>query len=537
MTLCIELSSDGLVKYYIEVQNIDSKKSEEASTRYGVYFQLMNAIMPYDGKIIELKSTEDIDLGNWDLDKLYENWICTEHYGDKYGMAWSQGLKVINNEWHFAFEENLGEIEAGEKRVSKPIYLALDTFKEWYEFRDFALRNREINKNSELDTDNKNPDYRTEESIGLEINNGNPIIKDDFPITIKRYKKANIIGNILINSKYDYIYSFNKNINKKEEDRELSFELNINKEKIEKTIKDNKESKAELLNIHIDLSSMIINRKKLVFYNSTSDGIKQNIEKVNQDKIYTISNGVIEMKAAENYGPVLYSLSYQGKEWLDQTYPAPGAKSWWNPWFGGIATYPGGLQNVSQAEAKRQFEFAALEDNYANKWQGISVEMRLEDNKDFKGLILKQYYLTLAKLPLVLLTTEIIQNTGKYYKNKGFYTDIYLKGAEELKERFLSYRRKDGEFIKYRAGYNAYDINVGKTALFGTENDNSKLQLFQSGYHSCWGFMNLDVFSLRVENYLSIKDGSKLFTPPVFLMFTDDFYQERYLEGLKNVRF
>ncbi|MEJ6949930.1 GNAT family N-acetyltransferase [Natronospora cellulosivora (SeqCode)] len=536
MQLIIELYSDGLIKYYMKLKNTQDKKSKEINTRYGIYFQLKNAVMPYADKIIELKTTEDMNLDNWNVDKLDENWILTDHYGDKYGLMWSGDLKVKHQEWHFGFEDNLGEIEAGSTIKTKPIYLALDTFRDWFELREFATRSKELNSNAELIKENNNPDYRTEESIAIEINQGNPIISDDFSLKINRYKKANIYGVIKVESDNNLIESYEKELSKEEEDRQIELQVKMNKVSEEEK-KENSHQGIEVIDTELDLSSMVVKRKKLVFIKDNSISIDKKIEDIKGDKTYTFSNGTIQMKAAENYGPALYSLSYKGKEWLDSLYPKAGAKSWWNPWFGGISTHPGGLQNVSRAEAKQNFDFAELEDNKGNNWQGISIELDLEDNKDFRGLAYKQYYLTLPSLPLLLLTTEVIQNTGKHYNNKGFNTEVFVKATEDLKDSYFNHRRKDGEIIKYRAGYNDYHINIDKTVLFASENDKTYLQAFQSGYHSSWGFMNLDVLAVNIENYLSIKDGSKIFTAPAFLFFTDTFYQENILEDLKNIRF
>lgn len=54
--------------------------------------------------------------------------------------------------------------------------------------------------------------------------------------------------------------------------------------------------------------------------------------------VYHVSNGIVSFKASPAYYPGVYSLVVNGKEWLEHAFPKPIAKSWWNPWCGGIKT-------------------------------------------------------------------------------------------------------------------------------------------------------------------------------------------------------
>jgi hypothetical protein len=70
---------------------------------------------------------------------------------------------------------------------------------------------------------------------------------------------------------------------------------------------------------------------------------------------------MIEFAAAPDYAPIVFSLKYQGVEWLASSFPEPCACSWWNPWLGGLGyALEDEMSTLSLLEEKSSVNFAEL---------------------------------------------------------------------------------------------------------------------------------------------------------------------------------
>ena len=92
-------------------------------------------------------------------------------------------------------------------------------------------------------------------------------------------------------------------------------------------------------------------------------------------QVYIADNGCLQIKAAPDFAPTLYSLKSNGQEWLDSAFPERKPKSWWNPWTGGIGNYIEELSAFSLVKEERTASFVELIDNKQNTWAGESCLM------------------------------------------------------------------------------------------------------------------------------------------------------------------
>lgn len=481
MTSLIRLYSDGLVENSYKIVN-DSDLSTEKDIwlGQGIHTNIYNSVIPYCYQIIEVYGSDTVELENWEGGKITENWIFNRVKDSTRGICWPKESQLKIDHWYLSVENNLGIIPARGSIQSRPVYMFLDTYQDYHQFRRFALNKNNLKEESNIITRDK---------IDVSINDKNPFIQGDIDIKMERYKRADLTGKVKIISKYDQFDPVLKRLNKKEcKNKDVHINIANNKSKSKKNMMD-------LLQMKIDLDSFVFNREKAIFKVRNRDIIlnKFLLPKKNDIEIYSVNNGPLTLQAATNFAPTLFSMKYQGKEWLDSSFPETKPRSWWNPWFGGIVFHPDGLKNISIKEADYSIEFVNIQDNKTNSWQGICIKNAYEQNEQYKGLVIKQYFLTLPGIPVLLNTNEIIQNTGYFFNNKKFISDIFLSPAEKIKDCWLEVEKDNGEVIRYRAGRTGYEIRAEKPLIYGGMDRRERLLIYQGGNKSQWGITNLEV--------------------------------------------
>lgn len=509
----IKLHSDGMVENYYEVINSgEAETNQEIWISQSIFYALVDALLPTEDGLIRVKGTDSMFIENWDLTKVSENWLfCQENVTR--GLVWPKDSQLKSHEWHLSIDSNLGKVVAGTKVKTDPVFIALDVYSDWEEFRAFALK-EDYPGNIQL-----------RDKLDIEVNGGNSFVDDEYKVKLRGYKKANLSGKIEINSG-------------KEAFKQITnlFSAEDNLKESETTIKCNNEIARDELVFKVDLDSQSFTRKAVVFNVQKEKNISNNIITEKSLKVFTVDNGLIKIKAAPEFSPSLYSINYQDREWLDSSFPEAGPKSWWSPWSGGIVCRPENLKNVSIQEASREADFVEVRDNYNNLWQGIKIGLKIEENKDCKGLEIDQCFLLLPGLPLLLFAAEIIQNTGYHFDNREFITEVFLKTDKFLKDSNFVFKDKDGEFIKYKSGRVEYEVESDSAILFGGNNRREGLQIYQTGSGPIWGITNIDVLGGFISNKVSIQDRKRVFLPATFFLFTDNYLEDITLGDLKNIR-
>ncbi|AZR72663.1 hypothetical protein BBF96_04220 [Anoxybacter fermentans] len=509
-----KLYANGILEHHYEVYNLANNETEqEIWLNESIFYDFFRAVIPYENRIIELKGSYGRLIDYWEGSKVTENWIFSQ--GDKItrGLCWHKDYRVVLNEELITIEHNFGKLAAKEYKSTKPIYIALGTFKNWQEFRDFALKKVYSEKLSPSD------------HFDMIVNGGNPFVKDSFKVKIRDYKQTYFNGKITLISETSSFKPVEKKYTESDQIRETEFLINIKK------------------NIDLDLLKLDVNfniiefQRKIAIFQIKDREIKRKISKEDGIDVYSMENGVLEIKAAPSFSNSLFSLIYNNHEWLDSSFPKPKPKSWWNPWTGGLVSAPMDLIFSSILEEKRMVNFVDIEDNYQNKWSGIKISYELEKNDKYCGLKLNQYYLLLPGLPVLCFTTEIIQNTGSLFNFVDFYTIAFLKPDSEITKSWFISRNLSGEMIKYKAGINQ-EIHSHSPVLFGSENRKEKV-LFFAGQNSTnlIAFANNEVIAGLGMNKIIAKNNDKVFTPPIFLIFTEEYLPEVYLKDLKNIWF
>lgn len=512
MTAFFTLSPNGITKHYHEVTNLgDTKTEKQIWVRRSFFHNLANSFIPYENEIIQNTDCNAAGIDYWDSSRLSENWIFSKDVDLSRGICWSNDSKVKFMGWHMAIDDNLGCIDSKQTVASEPMYIALDTFSDYKEFRSFALKN------------NVNKDLKIADKFDISINKGNPFVGDSFEIEVKNHHKINFNGNITAKSLIEGFSKMTKIFKKDEEIRESILRMS-----------DYKSSQMDIIELDVDLEDVAFKRQSAVF-NISNHKAKMEMKQEQGMEVLSLDNGSIIMKAAPEFGPALYSITYKNKEWLHNSFPTAKPLSWWNPWTGGIMCTPENMQMASVINEESLCEFVELKDNFNNLWQGIKVTLDIKKHEDYKGLQINQYFMTISDLPIILTTTEIIQNTGYYFDSKEFYIEMFIKPEDELKDNWFTSKNSQGGHVKYKGG-TRFDIKESHVLNFGGRNIEDSLTVYHTGDKILHGTANNLIIGNIVYNNISCESGKRVITPPTFLLFNDQYVDEKVLKNLKNIK-
>jgi len=511
-----KLHTNGLVEHNYEVHNTaDADTNDEVWLSQSYYCELVDAVIPYENKYIEISGEDSSVLDFWDSSKFTENWIYASEKAATISLCWPIKEKIKFNGWYLSIDKNLGKIPAHSNICTEPCYIAIDTFKDWKELRKFAMKD-DCQDNSKLNTTDK---------LEININNGNPFVGNTFDVKIKEYRKTYFDGKIKLSSIKD---SF------KELEKEFSINDQINETVF--SVTGSNVSKIDTISLDIDFESVLLQKKSAVFKINDNAIFKKNRNMENGIETLSLDNGEITIKTSPQFSSTIYSLLYNSKEWLDTSFPTPRPKSWWNPWFGGIVTIPEEMTARSYAEEDREADFVQLEDSLGNIWTGIVIRTDIKKNEKFKGLKLRQYYLMLPGVPVLCQTTEIIQKTGRYFSSVSFMTDMYFKLDDEYKNNLVTIETRSGQLTTYKA-VKDQGMKTEGTMFFSSVNREDKLIVYNNGDIPVRCFIDKEAIGAYVINEVDIKNNEKIFLPPSFLIFTKEVINHGLFKNLKNIRF
>ncbi|KUP24142.1 hypothetical protein [Paenibacillus sp. DMB5] len=271
----------------------------------------------------------------------------------------------------------------------------------------------------------------------------------------------------------------------------------------------------------------------------SGDEVKRQVSPTEQGEILTADNGVLQIKADSSFAPALFSLQYQGEEWLDSSYPLPQPKSWWNPWTGGIIAGPEDISLLSLLEEPREASFAELADNQGNRWSGLKISIEVTRNRKMRGLALHHYFLLLPGSPVLASVVQIMQNTGAPLHPLKLHTSAFYKTGSQLKDGRGTLKNANGEQITYKAGRVQNEtISAGGIIQYHSSERKQRLSLMSSPDQAAPELMvNTHVISSYVAEQLYLKDGESRFSTPQFYLLSDLDIPEEAFRDLLNIKF
>lgn len=503
--------AEGLMEHHYEVYNLGSDATnQEIWLNDSNTFNntLYESVLPYNGKLVEINELKDGMVDYWQSDKVDENWIFSRTPSLPGGFCWSSEANVQFLHWFLFFEHNLGVIPAKGMATTPPTYTSFGAFPTWEAFRAFALGKRKINPAAIVQTVQFFPDQH------------NPFVGEQTEVHYRDNKFSFLEGELSVLSEHGQVQK--QSFSEADGKNEAVFPINL-------------KGSPGMQIVHLDADLTLASSRHRTLLIPVGD---QEIRKAEYDvdgvSVFEADNGLAKIKAAPSFFPALYSLVYDGKEWLDTSFPAPKPKAWWNPWAGGIRNALLKISSNSLIKEQRSAEFAAVTDNRENQWQGIKLRVELLQHETFKGLSFHQYFLLLPGAPVMCTTTEIINCTNLYFNNETWYSQAAFKhGLTAQKNGWIE---ANGKRTYFGAGEMEHDVK--QSFVIGHPSLQEKLQVI-TDYQAVKSdlYMNKEVAHHTVYSSLNLNHGETFWTAPTFYLFNEQPIPEEALGDLKSIRF
>jgi len=497
----VYLSRDGLAKRKIILENTSKEvEFEDLWVADPFYKAEQNSYVPYKNGIMCVRS--DADTFQINYENLTENWMFSKGKNCDVGICWDKNLKIELNGFLFNLHHRAGNLKPGEKWESPFIYISVEGY-DMESFRKFAL------KNSDPDT------LHVFDETELVINDGNPVLKENFDVYIRNELVGDFDGNAKISSK-----------------KHCFDEIQI-KTPEKKNIKLLKRGKLDIIKEKLNNGNFKIHKKMIypvvgtgeVEYSEFSDGIK------------VVNNGKIEMKASEKFPNTLYSIKYNGFEWLENSYPEAGPFSWWNPWTGGIANSSSDLEQTNFMKEPFKVEYSEKKDNFGNVWKGLSLITGFKESEKYRGLEVRQNFLLLPGVELLSVNTELFNDTGKLLDGYRNITCAFLHLEEKFKSSWFKVEYDDCS-RKYITGSRENVIDMADKITVGSDERKDRINIFSADKKpGLVGYSNILTLFVEFEQRATIESGQRKALPPVFFAFSKKDIKKKLFSEILKIRF
>lgn len=518
LTTVIKLHRNGIFERYHQLHNQSADFTKPLHLKESFGFSLEGAVIPYCSQYIDLNlGVHAASPDYWDVQNLTENWLYADDGKMNRGITWPADRTLIKDHWLYAVEHPFEHISAGNTVQTGALRIALGTWSNWQDFRSFALQQGHPRS--------RKPD--TSSQLKISLNGGNPFISGASELQLREQKMSFLEGEISLSSAAGSIVPQNLVIGAAEQLAETSLLLVVGSQ-----------GEADMLQLQLDMETYHSVESFLVIPVS-GDEVKRQVSPTEQGEVLTADNGVLQIKADSSFAPALFSLQYQGQEWLDSSYPLPQPKSWWNPWTGGIIAGPEDISLLSLLEEPREASFAELVDNQGNRWSGLKISVEVTRNRKLRGLTLHHYFLLLPGAPVLASVVQIMQNTGAPLNPLKLHTSAFYKTGSQLKDGRGTLKNANGEQITYKAGRVQNEtISAGGVIQYHSSERKQRLSLISSPDQAAPELMvNTHVISSYVAEQLYLKDGETRFSTPQFYILSDLEIPEEAFRNLLNIKF
>lgn len=509
----IKLASDGTFENYFEVtNNSDKDMDKEIKLRRPVYLNISESYIPYKNKIINLKETRMQWLRNYNIKEFTENWLMLLTGKNNIAVYWDKGLEVVNVDQSIGFIDNLGKMKSKQTVTTKSSYYALDKFRDWRELRDFVME------------DGKSEELTEVYEVQAEINEGNPFVDKKFKVNIKNNLDKNLEGHFSVKSEcknFKYEEAFLK-----EEEKLINKEFDV-------TI--NGLQNIDKVNVNYTNGITLYKDSSYLFVKGENE-IEAKTESTEGCKVKVVNNGVMTIKASADFSPNLYSLEYNNNEYLETSFPTPGPRMWFNPYFGGIGANIEGIDGKNIKNETIRAEVVTMKDNFNNQWKGIKTSLIIEKNPKLKGITLNQYYLMLPNVPVLLYLAEVDQNTGLFNNNINIYNFNFFKVNND-REGYLMCKNVRGEVQRHKFAQPCDEsITINKSCRYDVN---------EYGIQGYAG-INLEGYEVTLDkdnifeyfqNTINVGNGEKKIAIKQFYILNKEYMEEDLLRNLDNIKF
>ncbi len=502
-----ELFPNGIVNLHSEVENTSRNNSPELALSQECMLFLENAKLPYDGGVVESNNSAGLLAKKWDINKITENWLFSSHHVNA-GLGWDPSSEVLFQYVSAVIESNLGSLQPAQRLKTKPIVYTLDTFASWQQFREYMGNYKAIDSQDIM------------QGFTSSINNNNPFIADTVKVTCAELKHLPVAGSLELSAVNNTLPA-------------VAADLQFEQNKAELKCSVLKQAELDIVTMDFNINSQAFTRKKAIFFKSSQKVMTSQYTEQNK-KIFEVSNGLITLKAAPEFSSGIFSLVYQGTEWLNHSFPTPCIKGWWNHWPGGITLLPRRMSFVSVPKQQKTAEFVEITDNHGNEWTGIKTVIDIVDHEKHQGIKVEEYYLLVSGAPVVGNFAIIHQNTGEY-KYLELRQWSFIQAGEQV-ENWISYT-ENGTETKYRCGGSEYEVSLENCLVHGAKGLNHNLtRLLDKDLWHEFNNSNLISFDLDMAE-VEAADGETVKLAPQYMIFSKEKLDKNMIKDLRTISF
>lgn len=520
ITTVAKLFANGIAEFHHELCNTSGKALDEnmyVLTNFGFFGRRL--ILPYQGHYVDMGDAYYGDPGLWDSDQVTENWMFCKEENVTCGICWDPSLKLLRPEYTLGLEHNLGRISAGEVVRTKATVFALNTFPKWPEFRAFARKQ----KNSVIPV--------LDDHLELTLGGGNPFAAGALQAELLERKMTPLAGSLELYVQND------GGAEQRVAGTQLQREQDLRSAGFELAPEDmgspgHCESGGKVRVVYRGEDR--IQERSGLWFPQTETTVVCGIEEGPAGSIYTVSNGVLSIAAAPQFGSVVHSLKHRGEEWLDSSYPEAVPRSWWNPWYGGLGVGISGMGGFSRQQEPRTAAWVERIDVYGNVWKGLRLTTSIEKQEANRGITINQHYLMLPGVPVLCMLHSVTNGSGLVLPQYSLSDESYFKPSPVFSEGWMEFPG-EGKFLlgKVEAQLDSKGIlRVGATSR--------KDMLHVVNNYPNQGalvYVNNKVFAYDVDHHLPLLNGETAWTQPTFLIMGGSPLNPEDVRGLLKLAF
>jgi ribosomal protein S18 acetylase RimI-like enzyme len=494
LTQTYRLFGDGLIHTWAEIENRGTVVHENVAFSQPVYQEIEQAYFPLDNQVVHFSGNRLIEFGDLDSKMITGNWYFSEGSSGPIGLSWSEKSNAAPEGWQFVIEDQFGKMEPGAKAFSETITLSLGAFQNFEEFIAYAKQTPVSEK----------PETTSEFEFQAERLVVRPDIEPTF--MLKTFRNSYLDGTLTVGNESHAI-----NTDLEKTSHSVTSHLQWNPISVVEAFYKGNGTEASLSELLLSPAGTV------------SSGI--------EGGGFTVDNGVIKMKADPDFYPGVFSLQVNGQEWLAHSYPEPTAKSWWNPWAGGMKTAPYGINTFSLLKENSTASVVERKDNEGNKWMGLAITTEFKEHKDWKGVQYIQYYLLLPGVPVVASFAEVVNDGGKIISSEVWMTDIFA-GADDLADFRISV--DEGKTMRsFLAGSEEIPLLLDGDSYIESVHSQDKLYFVPNNDAGLTeAYTNKEVLQLASKHQGNFEKSA-----PLFLLFDDRKLAAGLLKKLRRVQF
>ncbi|MFV8828217.1 GNAT family N-acetyltransferase [Alkalihalobacterium sp. APHAB7] len=485
------LYGDGLVELKHEINNEGQDEKESISLLQPFIPKFDNMAIPQkEGVMIGNEAT--IPFTPYISDKdISEPWMFTSaSNGETKAIAWPKEAIGRKDDWRFAVEYKLGTIGSSGKASFGPIQIGINTVMTWSDWRELVVEEG-TNRLKEL------PLYTLEAEGGNMISAVGEKVDYSFHSMLTPY----VHGSLMLQH------------NGKLYMKETKFEDAVHHITLQL---EHKQPGIQSITGDFRSSSHRAQVQSLQLVKG-----KREVTTVESNGIWTVQNGVIEYKASSTYFPGVYSLTYKGEESLHHQYPEAGPKAWWNPWGGGLRYTFQNVSAYSMMKENTTVESVTKVDEYGHQWTGLCISTAFTEHETMKGVVLRQFALTLPEVPVIALFAEIEQSSGRTFTTEVLDLEAFIKPAEKLTSCYAN-MPTEGTIHTYYAGVEEFILKDTPFVTIGSdEREDDLIVIHPREKKMAELYMNQEVMLVASETDWSASSGEIVRIQPTIMLFGD----------------